>query len=117
MEDLIAEQDDLIDDVDLRLDRHVGGEDGEEELLFEGVDQVSICASTTSTNKNWMDDDDRVGGGVGGMGEGEEMDDTTGGGEGTGEGLKNLNLPMRPVEVHEFLNSQEDTRREEERED
>ena len=34
MEDLMAEQDDLIDDVDLRLDRHAGGEDGEEEVSF-----------------------------------------------------------------------------------
>ena len=36
MEDLIAEQDDLIDDVDLRLDRHAGGEDGEEEVRSGG---------------------------------------------------------------------------------
>ncbi|GMH76488.1 hypothetical protein TrST_g10055 [Triparma strigata] len=94
----VEEEDEYIDDVDLRMDRHhVGsGEDYEEDGVVEEVDKVSICASTKSVNEGFEE-------GVGEMWEEEEG----GGGEGTGEGLRGLNLPIRPVEVQEFFQRQE----------
>lgn len=80
-----------IDSVDLQTDEANG-------LILEGVEQVSICASVSSSHKEGWEEEE----------EDEHLEeDSNEGGEGTGEGLKNLNLPIRPVEVHEFFQNQQ----------
>jgi len=93
-------------------------DDEDHDVPLESVDEVSICASTSSTIKRWNGEDEGedevdVDADVDGDGEVDGVDVDRGGGlcgefEGDGDNLlKNLNYPIRPVQVDEFLHNQQ----------
>ena len=67
--------------------------------VLESVEHVSICASTSSTKRHYDGEEDDVA-------DGAVLDRSGGGSHGDGESnamLKNLNDPLRPLQVDEFF--------------